>query len=155
MTLAPIEPELLADLEALAADSGCELLHVDFQGAVLRLVLDRPEGVELAQCEAVSRQASALLDVNDFGPGRYTLEVTSPGLDRELYGPRDYQRFLGRHVRVTWRGAVDGRKRTVVGRLTGYRNEVAAALELEEDGTGTRHDVPLDDLVRARLEPQF
>jgi ribosome maturation factor RimP len=150
----PIDPSLQAELEAVARDAGCELVHVDFKGGLLQLVLDRPEGVDLGHCEAVSKQASALLDVHDFGPGSYTLEVTSPGLDRELYGARDYARFAGRTVRVTFRGPADGRKRTVVGRLAAYRPE-PAALEVEEEATGARHEVPLDCLVRARLEPQF
>jgi ribosome maturation factor RimP len=155
MTTPPIAPALLADLSALATDSGCELVHVDFKGGVLRLVLDRPNGITLAHCETVSRHASALLDITDFGLGRYTLEVTSPGLDRELYGPGDYQRFLGQPVRVTWRGVPDGRKRTIVGRLATFRSEAVPALEVEEEGTGARHDIPLDRLVQARLEPQF
>ncbi len=150
-----LDPTLHAELAALAADTGCELLHLDFKGGVLRLVLDHPEGVDLAHCEAVSRRASALLDVGDFGPGRYTLEVTSPGLDRELYGPRDYQRFLGQSVRVTWRGGADGRKRTIVGQLAGFRSETPSALEIEEHGAGARHEIPLDRLIQARLEPQF
>ncbi len=152
MVIPTIPSELLADLSAVAAESGCELVHIEFKAGVLRLVLDRPEGVNLAHCEAVSRQASALLDVAEFAPGRYTLEVTSPGLDRELYGPQDYQRFVGRPVRVTWRGVADGVKRTVVGRLATCGDQT---LEVEENGTGARHDIPLDRLVRARLEPQL
>ncbi len=152
---ATLEPRLLAELGALAADAGCELLHAEFKGGVLRLVLDRPEGVTLADCEAVSRQASALLDVADFGADSYTLEVSSPGLDRELYGPRDYQRFLGSAVRITWRGGPEGRKRTVVGRLAVWRPQPDPQLEVEEGDTGTRHVIPLAGLVRARLEPQL
>ncbi|HRU10899.1 MAG TPA: ribosome maturation factor RimP, partial [Thermoanaerobaculia bacterium] len=113
-----IDAELVAELESLAAASGCELVHCEFKGGVLRLFIDRPDGVTLEDCEHVSRQASALLDVADFGSSRYTLEVSSPGLDRQLYRPRDYQRFAGRRVRVTYRPeAAEARKRTVVGRL--------------------------------------
>ena len=75
----------------------------------------------LADCEHVSRQVSALLDVLDFGTGRYVLEVSSPGLDRQLYKPRDYDRFAGRLARVTFQDPETGKKKTVVARLQGLR----------------------------------
>lgn len=155
MNLPTIDSELQAELAAVAAEAGCELLHVEFKAGVLRLVLDRPEGVGLGHCEAVSRQASALLDVRDFAAGGYTLEVSSPGLDRELYGPPDYQRFVGQPVRATWHGAADGRKRTIIGRLAAFRAEGVPALEVEESETGAWHEIPLDRLLKVRLEPQF
>ena len=82
-------------MAAVAARSGCELLEIETRDRLLRLVVDRPEGVTIDDCQAVGRQISALLDVEDFGDSRYTLEVSSPGLDRKLYGPRDYERFQG------------------------------------------------------------
>jgi hypothetical protein len=82
----------VTELAAIAESVGCELVRVEFKGGVLRLMLDREPGSERLgvsheDCANVSRQASALLDVVDFGPARYTLEVTSPGLDRPLYRP--------------------------------------------------------------------
>jgi ribosome maturation factor RimP len=107
--LTALAPEIEAELAESAAAAGCELIHAEWKGGLLRLVLDRPDaadspdtGVSLADCERVAKQASALLDVLDFGQGRYLLEVSSPGLDRQLYRPSDYRRFLGRLVRVTW-----------------------------------------------------
>ena len=120
-----------AEFSAIAHDVGCELLHVEFKGGSLRVFLDRPEadgGVTIDDCQAVSRQISALLDVHDFGKKRYTLEVSSPGLDRELYNPRDYHRFTGHLVRVTFfEEGDDGRrgKRTIVGRLEGLATATA------------------------------
>src|SRR6185369_3709461 len=76
--------ELQPELEAIAESAGCELVHVEIKGGVLRLFLDKPEGITLADCEHVSKLASAYLDVVDFGKSRYVLEVSSPGLDRQL-----------------------------------------------------------------------
>lgn len=148
-----IQQQLREELAAVAADAGCDLLEAGFHGGVLRLVLDHPEGVTLAHCETVSRQASALLDVSDFGPGRYTLEVSSPGLDRKLYGTSDYERFRGERVKVTWRSPEAG-KRTIVGGLEGFRPEQGGAL-LVAGEDGAQHEIRINDLVEARLEPRF
>ncbi len=114
-------PSSALELAEIAAAQGCELLQVEFQAGTLRLILDREEGVRLEDCETVSKLASALLDVRNFGPGRYTLEVSSPGLDRQLYGPRDFARFVGRRVRVRFVDPATGKRATVVGRLAGVR----------------------------------
>src|SRR3954468_1088259 len=102
--------EIMPELEAVAQAVGCELVHAELKGGVLRLFVDRPEGVTLAECEQVSRQVSALLDVLDFGAGRYVLEVSSPGLDRQLYRPPDYERFAGHLARVTYEDPETGKK---------------------------------------------
>lgn len=151
-----IDPDLLQELESLAAASGCELVHCEFKGAILRLFIDRPEGVTLEHCEHVSRQASALLDVAGFGPSRYTLEVSSPGLDRQLYRPRDYRRFTGRLVRVTFRPeGEEGRRRTVVGRLEALAgdDEAATVVLRVSDVEGVEPlAIPLASVQTARLE---
>ncbi|HEX5759410.1 MAG TPA: ribosome maturation factor RimP [Thermoanaerobaculia bacterium] len=149
-----LAPELVAEFEQIAAGTGCQLEHAEYKGGVLRLVLDRPEGgVNLADCEQVSKQVSALLDVVDFGKNRYTLEVTSPGLDRPLYRPRDYARFTGRLARVTYRVPESGAKRTVVGRLEAFhpeREEVVLAAP-----GGERLLLHLHDIQMARLEVEL
>ena len=170
-----LTPEIEAELAGVAAGSGCELLHAEWKGGVLRLVLDRPaappaplaplapqaplareagpsevSGVSLADCEHVAKQASALLDVLDFGNGRYLLEVSSPGLDRQLYRPGDYQRFLGRLARVTFEAA-SGR-RTVVARLAELH---PGAVTLADDRTGERLTLPLETIRLARLEVEL
>jgi ribosome maturation factor RimP len=148
-----LTPELQQELAAIAESKGCELLHAEFQGGVLRLFLDRPEGVRLEDCEAVSKDASALLDVADFGRGRYTLEVSSPGLDRQLYGPRDYERFTGRRVRVRFVDPGTGRRATVVARLEAYRpSPDGGEVELSEPGAATPRVVRVADVQLARLE---
>jgi ribosome maturation factor RimP len=170
-----IPPELKAEFEQIAAAAGCELVHAEFVGGTLRLFLDKPGGVSLGDCEHVSKQVSAYLDVVDFGvggvgrPGRYVLEVSSPGLDRQLYGPRDYERFAGRLARVTFEDPATGKKQTVVARLEGLRRpqaapgdiadvaDIAAADEtaevvLRDEAKGERRTVPLSNVKLARLE---
>lgn len=156
--------EIIPELEAVAAASGCELLHAELKGGVMRLILDKPEGVTLADCEHVSKQASALLDVLDFGSGRYVLEVSSPGLDRQLYRPQDYERFAGRLARVTMDDPETGKKKTVVARLEGLRRPPAAdaadtaagpegaEVLLKDDKSGERQSIPLKNVKLARLE---
>lgn len=147
-------PELVREIEAVVEHNGCELWHAEYKGGLLRLYIDRPDapgGVDLSDCEIVSKQVSALLDVMDFGPGRYTLEVSSPGLDRRLYRPRDYDRFAGSLARVTYRDPETGNKRTDVGRLGGYReDEGAILLELREGDEAVK--LPLDAVESTRLE---
>src|SRR5947209_3719595 len=162
--------EVIPELASVAAAAGCELLAAELKGGVMRLILDRPEGgVTLADCEHVSRQASALLDVLDFGSGRYVLEVSSPGLDRQLYRPQDYDRFAGRLARVTMQDPETGKKKTVVARLEGLRRpageangeaaeaaEAAAAADTEvvlvDDKSGERQAIPLKNVKLAWLE---
>jgi len=157
MTERAIDPQLLAELAAVAERNGCELVHAEWKGGVLRLFLDRDGregregGVSLGDCELVSRQVSALLDVTDFGTGRYLLEVSSPGLDRQLYGPRDYQRFVGRQVRVTFVASDTGRKRTLRGRLAAYRPEAGGEVDVVDAETGVEYTIPLQNMSLARL----
>lgn len=193
--------EIEAEIAEIAAACGCELIHAEWKGGVLRLVLDRPPapadiaavpaaaespapppsvpgvpperpplvpevaGVSLADCEQVAKQTSALLDVLDFGNGRFLLEVSSPGLDRQLYRPSDYQRFLGRLARVTYQQAASPadpgipRRRTVVARLAELRPPAggsgAGEVTLVDDRTGERFTVKLEDVRMARLEVEL
>lgn len=91
--------------EGVARSEALELVTVEWAGSprqgVLRLIIDRAEGgVSHGDCQTVSEQVGVLLDVEDLIPGRYVLEVASPGLDRRLYKPADYERFRGRRVKV-------------------------------------------------------
>src|SRR5262249_32670283 len=98
--------ETTEEIRAIAAEKGCRLLAVENAGAgkysVLRLVLERSSGdpVNLEDCEAVSREVSTLLDNSGEIAHRYTLEVSSAGLDRKLYSVEDAERFLGKYVKV-------------------------------------------------------
>lgn len=146
----PVDPVLERELAAIAAANGSELLKAEYQGGVLRLILDREGGVRLEDCEVVSKQASALLDVADFGRGRYTLEVSSPGLDRELYGPSDYVRFAGSRVRVRFLDPATGKRATVVGKLAGG----AGGEEIRLTGLdgGGEKTIRMRDIQLAKLE---
>lgn len=149
-----ITSELRQDLAAAARANGCELLASELAGGVLRLVLDHADGVTLEHCESVSRQVSALLDVTDFGPSRYVLEVTSPGLDRKFYRAEDYSRFLGRRVRVTWQTPDMERKQTVTGRLEAYR-PAPGEIDLVDDEKGAIYTISLENIRLTRLEPDL
>ena len=155
MTYREIDSTLQTHFEDAARQAGCELIHAEFKGGTLRLVLDREGGVDLSHCEIVSKQVSALLDVAEFDPGRYTLEVSSPGLNRQLYRPSDYERFLGQRVRVTWRDSSMPTKRTVVAQLESFDQGEPAAVELIEEERGERLRVSIHDIQIARLEPVF
>jgi len=152
MSSTTLEGELAEELSAVAAAVGCELLHAEYRGRTLRVLLDRPDGgVTLDDCATVSKEISALLDVADFGPEHYTLEVSSPGLNRPLYGPRDYERFRGHAVRVTHRDPETKAKRTIIGRLEEYRATQGEIVVKEVSGEKL-HTLALDDVTRARLE---
>jgi ribosome maturation factor RimP len=154
MAVRTLDPELLAELSSIAEAQGCELLHADFKSGTLQLILDRPDGVRLEDCEAVSREASAVLDVAEFGRGRYTLEVSSPGLDREFYRPRDYGRFVGRRVRVRHVDPESGKRATVVARLAAYRPDAPGGGEIDLTETEDRRDrtLRLDQIQQTKLE---
>lgn len=152
--------ELTPEIEQVAEAAGCELVHAELKGGVLRIFIDKPEGVTLADCQHVSKQVSALLDVLDFGSGRYVLEVSSPGLDRQLYKPADYDRFSGKLARVTFEDPETGKKKTVVARLQGLAPAGTAGEDarvlLQEDGKdGEPWGLPLKNVKTARLEVEL
>ena len=139
-------------LERLAASHSCELLEAAFRGDRLRLVIDHREGVTHDLCANVSREASVLLDAEDFGPASgYVLEVSSPGLDRELYGVRDYKRFSGSRVRVTYAGAGTTQRRTVRGQLLGLSSADPGMALILEDDSGDTLRLSIDSIHKARL----
>lgn len=150
-----LDEELREELELLARQQGCELLSVDLSQGALRIVLDRQDGtVGIDDCTTVSRQASALLDAHDFGDQRYTLEVSSPGLDRPLLKPRDYRRFAGQLARVTFRDPETDAKRTVVGRFEFIENidPTEQQLRMVDDHSDGVSTIALDRILAARLE---
>lgn len=131
----------------------CELWGVDFSSegrhSLLRVYIDKSDGVNLEDCEKVSRQISSLLDVEDPVAGHYVLEVSSPGMSRTLYKPSQYQRYIGELISVRLIRAFDGRKK-FNGRLIDIKNnEVIVQVEDEE------FTLPLEWIDRARLVPEF
>ncbi len=145
----------------VAAGYGLEIFDVQFRreapGMVLRVQLDRPgpaataeDCVSVDDCARVSRDLSAILDVEDVVPTAYTLEVSSPGLDRPLRRDDDYQRFTGRRAKIVMRERVDGQG-FFKGRLGGLDGD---AVLIDADD-GRRHRVPLTVITRANLEVEF
>ena len=118
---------------------------------VVRLVLDREQGgVTLADCESVSRQASVLLDAYDPFPGAFTLEVSSPGLERKFYNENDFNRFFGRAVRVRMRPGWPS-PRVIEGILQGHGDGLVRVC----DRAGVTHDLPEGEVLETRLAPRL
>jgi ribosome maturation factor RimP len=109
-----MKAELEELIEPTVVNLGYELSDLELKlggrDGIVRVFIDKPEGVDLTDCEIVSKQLSAVLDVEDPLPGHYTLEVSSPGLDRKLTKPSHFQRFLGETVRVKLRFPLAGRR---------------------------------------------
>lgn len=122
-------------------------LRIGGRDGVIRVFIDKPEGVGLEDCEAVSRQVSALLDVEDPIPGHYVLEVSSPGLDRRLTKIEHFRRFAGEDVRIKLRFPVAGR-RNFQGPIRAVDDE---NIEVEVDGQS--HQLPIATIASARLVP--
>jgi ribosome maturation factor RimP len=116
---------------------------------LLRLYIDSPNGISLDDCERVSRAVSETLDAADPIPSHYTLEVSSPGLDRVLRTREHFERFAGERVRLEMMQPIEGRKR-FAGRLLGV-GESDITLELESG----RISLPIEDIHRARLAPDM
>ena len=118
------------------------------QGGLIRLTIDKPDGIDLDDCEKVSHAMSALLDVEDPVPGNYNLEVSSPGLDRKLTKVKHFQRFEGETLKVTLRFPIEGRRR-FRGKLLSS-NEENIVVEVD----GESHSLPLTMIDTARLVPE-
>lgn len=134
----------------VCADNGLELVHVDVAGAqkpTVRITIDKPEGVTHVDCANVSRQVEAVLDAEDFIHAAYVLEVSSPGLERELYKLADFEKFSGELAKMKTREAVNG-QRNFRGRIIGVENENI----LFEDKTNGRVSVPFDIIKKANIE---
>lgn len=143
-----IPEELFVELCAVASDEGCELLHVGRNGPSLQLVIDHQDGVTHSLCGSISRQAGALLDGLNYSNGRYILEVSSPGLDREFYSLQDYSEFLGKKVKVVHR--TGGAKATIRGEL----EEVDPArlkIRVFNEDANRSEQIALQDVQTTRL----
>lgn len=148
--------EILDKVRALAAplaqQEGLELVDVEFGGGggrqTLRLYIDKPGGVSLDDCTAVSRSVSAALDVEDPLQGAYDLEVSSPGLDRPLRTPEHFQKFAGEKARLKTYGPLPEceNRKTFVGTLKGFENDAVVI-----DVDGKLFSVPLAQVSKANL----
>lgn len=106
-----IETKILPTVEALGYELWACLYLAQGQQSILRVYIDSDKGVRLADCERVSRQISALLDVEDPMLGHYNLEVSSPGLDRPLTKERHFQRYIGHNIRVSTQTPIDNQRK--------------------------------------------
>ncbi len=146
-----MEAKLQEILEPVVRSEGLVLVELQWRhessGQVLRLFVDRPEGgVTLDECALVNRQAGDLLDVEDLVPGRYHLEVSSPGLTRRLKTPRDFEIFAGRPVRVVYLDQ-EGKSRTLKGMLRGLQGQ-----EVLVEADGRSRAIALDKVAKANLD---
>jgi ribosome maturation factor RimP len=146
--------------EPYVRDAGFDLIEVQYgreqRGMVVRLFIDRPVeggtgsgGISVDDCERVSRDVSAALDVADSISQAYQLEVSSPGLDRPLRRERDFARFVGESARIRLTEGVEGR-RNFIGTIRGAKD---GRVEIACDGRS--YELPIDDILRANLIPDW
>jgi len=137
--------------EQVAIDHGVELVHAEVAGPenkpIVRVFIDKPHGVTHEDCSDVSVHLGTILDVEDFIHASYTLEVSSPGLERGLYKRSDFERFVGSQAKMKTRQPVDG-QRNFRGTLLGVDGDYV----LFDDRTNGQVRVPLDWIKKANLE---
>ena len=135
----------------VALDHGLELVHAEAAGPegkpILRIFIDKPEGVTHEDCAEISLHLGTVLDVEDFIHTPYTLEVSSPGLERGLYKIQDFERFAGRQAKVKVRQPIKG-QRNFRGQIVGVEGDIVVF----EDKTSGRVNIPFDSIVKANLE---
>ncbi|MDY0291441.1 MAG: ribosome maturation factor RimP [Desulfuromonadaceae bacterium] len=157
-----VEKQIVELAAPIIDDFGLELVDIEYrqQGRqwLLCLYIDKEGGVTLDDCADFSRELSTLLDVEDVVPSAYRLEVSSPGLDRPLKKKDDFLRFAGEIVKVKMRGLVDPdlrgyARKTFVGVLHGLDGENIVVEQ--NDSAGGRVLLPLQDIDKANIEPQF
>ncbi len=136
-------------LEPLLAADGFELVDLRFSGGALQIFVDRPGGIDLDTISMVTTQVSRLLDEHDPVPGRYTLEVSSPGVERTLRRPDHFRRFVGSTVSVKTRPGVAGERRQQ-GRLEAADDEGVVVVPDDGPGKGVARRLGYDEIERAR-----
>src|SRR5580658_1904960 len=136
----------------VAESEGMELVEVELKGGgqhrFIRISIDKPAGVTHGDCELISQQVGAILDVEDVVPGgQYTLEVSSPGVERKLLKPQDYARFAGKKAKITLKEPIDQR-RNFEGKLAGFEDGAIAL----ETAPGQTLRVPFENVQKANLK---
>jgi ribosome maturation factor RimP len=158
--------QIHAIVERVAASSGLEVVEIELRGGgksrMLRIFIDKPGGVTHEDCASVSREVSTIFDVEDALPGgAYTLEVSSPGLDRKLFRAADFERFQGSRVKLTTREPVNG-NRHFEGRLEHFADG-RLTLDITEarkkfrpkEGTAEKLEIELANVEKANLVPEI
>ncbi len=159
MTKVDVVTRITALAMPLLDSLGIELVEIEFrnegQGMVLRLFIDKPGGIMLDDCAAVSRELSELIDVEEIISSEYNLEVSSPGLNRPLTKPADYERYTGKLVKVrTYEMVADAagnRRKTFLGHLEGLKDGTVH-MRLKE---GQSAAIPFEKVAKANLEFEF
>lgn len=152
-----VPDQMIVDLEKIEAiadrvaqDEGLTLVDVELKGGksnpLLRVYIDKPGGVTHGDCAVVSEQLSAIFDIEDPFPGSYLLEVSSPGLDRQLTKAREFAHFTGRRVRIVLREPA-GERKVLEGRLAGFANG-RVSLDLDD---GQVEQIDLANVSKAKL----
>jgi ribosome maturation factor RimP len=143
-----------AIIERVTEREGLELVHWELEGPrnnqALRIFIDKEGGVTHSDCETVSHQVGALLDVEDLIADQYMLEVSSPGVDRPLYKRADYQRFAGNKVKLKTQQPIQG-QRNFRGRLLGIEGDTVR-LEVENSGI---IEIAFEQITKANIEYEF
>ena len=151
MASSSVEDRVQAIAERVAIDHGVELVHAEVAGPdnkpIVRIFIDKPNGVTHQDCSEVSLHVGTVLDVEDFIHASYTLEVSSPGIERGLYKRQDYERFAGSLAKLRTRKPIHG-QRNFRGRLLGIDGEDI----LFEDRTSGPVRVPFEVVAKANLE---
>lgn len=148
-----VTQKVLEIAERAASPEGIEIVDVELLGGgrnrVLRVFIDKPGGVTHADCELISTQIGTVLDVEDVipGTGGYTLEVSSPGVERKLTKPREFERFIGHKVKVVLREPVESQNQWV-GELTGFQGGVVTL----QPEPGKTIQFPLEQVQKANLK---
>ena len=144
-------------IQRIVESEGLELVHIDYKkqgrGYLLRVDIDKEGGVNIDDCQLISTQISTWLDVEDPIPAEYELQVSSPGLDRRFYRPSDYEKFIGRLVRVKTSKAIRG-LHVVVGRLKEFDGTTVIVTDpvMKKDPD---YAIPLADIKETRLEVEI
>ena len=141
-------------IEPVVEGMGYEVVDIEYKphptNGLLRIYIDKPDGILLEDCEVVSKQISGVLDVEEPISGHFNLEISSPGMDRPLRKPEDFKRFTGERIKVKLTVPTLEGQRNFTGKLLGLQGD-DVALEMD----GETHYLPLDSIDKARLVPQF
>lgn len=150
-----VPEEVQQGIEKIVTGEGLELVHVEYRRLgrnwLLRIDIDKEGGVNVDDCSLISQQVSTFLDVHDFVPGEYDLEVSSPGLDRKFYKESDYEKFLGRLVRVRTSAPIKG-LHVIVGHLREFNGDSIVVIDPK---SRKDYPIPMKEIKETRLEIEF
>ena len=133
---------------------GYELVGIEFQprdkNSLVRIYIDSENGISVDDCQSVSYQVSGILDVEDPIPGRFTLEVSSPGLDRPLFEADHFKKFIGKRARIKMIAAEASGRKNFTGIIQAVTDTTVTLLV-----DGTEYELMMDDINTARLAPEY